>query len=443
MPTDEKKGDQTMISLIHLRKQLSDDTLDNVLRTLRCIPAKASLTEEKSRIYRLLEQFTDAFPSEPNREIALCSAPGRTEICGNHTDHQHGCVLAAAVNVDTMACAAPNGTNLIRLYSAGWPYIEVDISQLEAQAEENGTTRSLVRGVMANVHTLGFTIGGFDAVMTSDVLPGSGLSSSAAYEVLIGVIVNHLFCDDRLTALQIAQIGKYAENIYFGKPSGLMDQMASSVGGAVFIDFEREDAPVVETVAVDLAAHKYAMCIVASGADHADLTGEYAAVSEEMCQVARFFGAEYLRKVPAQQFFQAMSAVRAATSDRAVLRAVHFYEENERVRHALEALGQDRFDQFLSLVSRSGQSSWRFLQNIDPNGGAQPMAYALAAAEHALAGRGACRVHGGGFAGTIQAFVPLEMVNSFRTEMDAALFAGACSTLSIRPIGGCVLTPSL
>ena len=287
----------------------------------------------------------------------------------------------------------------------------------------------------------GHPVKGFDAYAVSDVLPGSGLSSSAACEVLLGVIVNHLFCQDAFTPVEIAQMGQGAENVYFGKPSGLMDQTASSVGGAVAIDFADPARPVVRSVAVDLNALGYALCIIDSGASHADLTGEYAAVPQEMRAVAAFFGKEVLREVSERQVLDQLPALRAQVGDRAVLRALHFFADDVRVEGEADALARKDMDAFLALVKESGRSSWEFLQNITPAGavGEQAMAVALAVAERALKGRGACRVHGGGFAGTIQAFVPLDILDAFRAETEGALGAGSCHVLSLRPVGGAVL----
>ena len=375
--------------------------------------------------------------------MTLCSAPGRTEICGNHTDHQHGRVLAGAVDLDFLACAAPNGTNTIRFQSEGWPLVEVNLDTLEPKEEEKESTASLVRGMAAQAAQRGYPVSGFDVYATSEVLPGSGLSSSAACEVLLGVIENHLFCRDELDPVTIAQMGQKAENIYFGKPSGLMDQTASSVGGAVAIDFADPAAPVVRTVAVDLAGLGYALCIIDSGASHADLTAEYAAVPQEMGAVAAYFGKQVLREVEEDQVIQALPQLRKAVGDRAVLRALHFFADDKRVKLEADALEQGDMDTFLEVVKQSGRSSWDLLQNITPIGAVkeQAMAVALTVAERALSGRGACRVHGGGFAGTIQAFVPLDLLESFRKQVEACLGEGSCHVLSIRPVGGTVLWP--
>ena len=366
------------------------------------------------------------------------SGPGRTEISGNHTDHQHGCVLAGAVDLETIAEVTLNGTNSVRVFSDGYPSIEVSLSDLYPRREEYNTTAALVRGVAAAFDQRGAALQGIDAVVHSTVLPGSGLSSSAAFEVLFGTIFNELFFGGKLSAVEIAQIGQYAENVYFGKPSGLMDQMASSVGGMVYIDFKDPAAPYVEKLDFDFAKAGHALCIIDSGANHADLTDEYAAVTRELKEVCTYFGKEVLREIPEQEFVQNIPALRGNVPDRAILRAIHFYQENRRVQKQVEALKENNFDQFLALVSESGKSSWMYLQNITPIGAVehQDVAVALAMCDLFLHGRGAYRVHGGGFAGTVQAFVPLDMLDQFKANIDASLGNGKCHVLSIRSQGG-------
>ena len=419
-----------------IRRDLASGAMDAALERLMC-GGEAG----RRRVTEVLDGFRRSFEAGEDTPVALCSAPGRTEIGGNHTDHQHGQVLAAAVDVDFLACAAPNGTNTIRFQSQGWPLVEVALDTLEPVEEEKESTAALVRGMAAQAIRQGYPVSGFDVYALSDVLPGSGLSSSAACEVLLGVIENHLFCGDELDPVTIAQMGQRAENEYFGKPSGLMDQTASSVGGAVAIDFADPAAPVVRPLAVDLTAQGYALCIIDSGASHADLTGEYAAVPQEMRAVAAFFGKEVLREVSERQVLDQLPALRAQVGDRAVLRALHFFADDARVEGEADALARKDMDAFLALVKESGRSSWELLQNITPAGavGEQAMAVALAVAERALKGRGACRVHGGGFAGTIQAFVPLDILDAFRAETEGALGAGSCHVLSLRPVGGAVL----
>lgn len=372
------------------------------------------------------------------KEIYRFSAPGRTEISGNHTDHQHGCVLAAAVNLETVAEVMLNDSEVIRVQSEGYPVVEVALNDLSVHEAEKNTTAALIRGVAAAFSQQGAKLQGFDARVRSSVLPGSGLSSSAAFEVLIGTICNELFFDKRLSAVEIAQVGQYAENVYFGKPCGLMDQTASSVGGMVFIDFHNPDSPVVERIDHDFAAAGHALCIIDSGADHADLTEEYAAIPGELKQVSTFFGKEVLRDIPEADFFAALPELRHRVPDRAILRAIHFYQENKRVQRQAQALREGDIDTFLGLVSESGRSSWMYLQNITPTGATehQDVAVTLALCDTLLQGRGAYRVHGGGFAGTVQAFVPLEMLDSFKTGIENVLGEGKCHVLSIRPQGG-------
>ncbi len=383
--------------------------------------------------------FSAAFGTMPERYF---SAPGRTEIGGNHTDHQHGRVLAAAVDLDTAAAVRPNHTGTIRLLSRGYPLCEVGLDDLMPNAAEYGTTTALIRGVAARFREMGCGIRGFDAYVESTVLPGSGLSSSAAFEVLIATVINCLFFDGSASASQIAMTGQYAENVFFGKPCGLMDQMASSVGGMVAIDFEDPAAPVIEAVDFDFAACGYALCIIDTKASHADLTDEYAAVPREMKAICAHFGKEVLRQIPEADFYAEIPALRSSCGDRAVLRAIHFYEDNARVPRQVDALKAGDFDRFLTLVSESGRSSYMYLQNVVPPGSTthQDMGIALAMCQKLLAGRGAFRVHGGGFAGTVQAFVPLDMLDAFRRGMDAVLGSGACRVLSIRPQGGVELT---
>ena len=389
-----------------------------------------------SQVKRALDEgLAAAFGVVPTHYF---SAPGRTEIGGNHTDHQRGRVLAAAVNLDTVAAVRENGTDVIRILSKGYPLCQVDLKELTPREEEINTTPALIRGVAARFAQLGCQVRGFDAYCESTVLPGSGLSSSAAYEVLIGTIINHMFFDAKVTQAEVAQIGQYAENVFFGKPCGLMDQTASAVGNLVTIDFFDKDHPVIKPVAFDFASCGHALCIIDSGADHADLTDEYAAIPGEIKAVCAHFGKEVLTQIAEAEFFAAIPVLRAKCGDRAVLRAVHFYQENARVPKQVAALEAGDFDTFLKLIKESGYSSYMYLQNVIPAGYKQhqDVAVALALCEHYLRGKGAYRVHGGGFAGTVQAFVPFEILESFRAGIDGVLGEGACHVLSIRPQGG-------
>ena len=384
---------------------------------------------------RLDAGFSAAFGGAAERYF---SAPGRTEVSGNHTDHQRGQVLAGAVNLDTVAAVRPNGTNTIRVQSKGYPLCQVCLDDLEPVAAEVNSTPALIRGVAARFVQLGCKVGGFDAYCESTVLPGSGLSSSAAFEVLIGTIVNHLFFGGKVSQPEIAQIGQYAENVFFGKPCGLMDQTASAVGGLVAIDFADKEHPDIRPVSFDFSATGHALCIIDSRADHADLTDEYAAIPGELKRVAACFGKEVITEIPEEEFYAAIPMLREQCGDRAVMRAIHEYNENRRVPQQVACLEKGDFESFLHLTRESGYSSWMYLQNVIPAGYVQQqaMAVALGLCEHYLQGRGAYRVHGGGFAGTVQAFVPFDLLDSFRAGIDAALGEGACHVLSIRPQGG-------
>ena len=368
----------------------------------------------------------------------LISAPGRTEISGNHTDHQRGCVLAAAVNLETVADVTLNGSNNICVRSEGYPETVVELDDLNIREEEKNTTAALIRGVAAAFVQRGARLEGFDAEVHSTVLPGSGLSSSAAFEVLMGTICNELFFDRKLSAVEIAQIGQYAENVYFGKPSGLMDQAASSVGGMVYIDFADPNHPQVERLDFDFEKAGHALCIIDSGADHADLTDEYAAIPRELKEICSYFGKDVLREVREEDFLQALPQLRGQVPDRAILRAIHFYQENKRVQQQKKALQEGDFDSFLHLTTQSGYSSWMYLQNISPVGATehQEVAVALAMCDILLKSRGAYRVHGGGFAGTVQAFVPMDMLEEFKSGIERVLGEGSCHVLRIRNEGG-------
>ncbi len=398
--------------------------------------APSAVSAQVQRYRRLFSGFAETFG--PCGRAAVFSAPGRTEIGGNHTDHQHGRVLAGSIDLDIIAVAAPNGEGVIRLKSEGFPMDVVELDDLEIHPEEYNRSVSILRGIAAWFARQGCRLEGFNAYTVSNVFKGSGLSSSAALEVLLGNIFNSLFHDGKCTPVQLAQIGQYAENVYFGKPSGLLDQMGSSVGGMVTIDFADNDHPVVEKIDFDFASAGHALCIIDSGADHADLTDEYAAVPGELKKVCAHFGKSVLREVPEADFYAALPALRRECGDRAVLRAIHIYDENRRVQEQIAALRRNDFPAFLAQVRLSGLSSWRYLQNVVPAGYKehQEVAVALAAAERLLNGRGACRVHGGGFAGTIQAFVPLDMLEGFKSGMEQVLGDGRCHVLSVRSVGG-------
>ncbi len=386
------------------------------------------------RIDKLLGQFHALFG---DREARVWSAPGRTEIGGNHTDHQHGKVVAASVDMDMLAAAAANGENIVRVKSDGYDMITLTLDTLTPVAGEEGTTRALIRGVCAEAAARGYAVGGFDACVTSNVLQGSGLSSSAAFEILIGAVVNGLFCGSRLTATELAIMGQAAENRFFGKPCGLMDQMASAWGGAIAIDFADPAAPVVTPVDYDFSASGHSLCMINLHSDHADLTAEYAAIPAELGAVSAHFGKKYLREVDENEFYAAIPELRREAGDRAVLRAMHIYSDNRRVEQIVEALGANDFDRFLSLVRESGRSSWVYLQNVTVCGSSreQAAAVALALCEKVLGSRGAFRIHGGGFGGTVQAFVPDDMLETFRARIEQVFGPGSCHVMHIRPVG--------
>ena len=419
-----------------LKKRMIDGAYDAELTKL--YPA-GTIDAQRKRYCRVIGEFEEFYGE--GREAGLFSAPGRTEIGGNHTDHNHGRVLAASVNLDAIAVAAKSEGTVVNVKSEGYAMDTVDISDLKPHEKEFGKSRALVRGVCSEFKRRGYNVGAFDATTASDVLSGSGLSSSAAFEVLLGTIVNHLFNDGKVSDVEIAQIAQAAENKFFGKPCGLMDQMASSVGNIITIDFADPAHPDVEPVQVDFSQAGLALCILDSGADHADLTDEYAAIPNECRAVAAVCGGEVLRDVPFDTFLAKLPECRRQCGDRAVLRAIHFYADNDRVPQQVAALREGDFDAFLQMVTASGDSSWEYLQNVIPAGYKehQEVAVTIAAAKHFLNGAGAVRVHGGGFAGTVQAFVPLEKLDAFKAEMEAILGAGKCHILSIRPEGGAVL----
>ena len=404
-----------------------------------CDPAKAQAYAD--RFARVIKGFTVTFPGNAQAEIGLYSAPGRTEIGGNHTDHQYGCVLAASVNLDAIAAAALNGTDKIRFYSEGYGMIEADLSVLEPVESEKESTLSLIRGMAALAVKKGYAVKGLDVYCTSNVLGGSGLSSSAAFETLMGVILNDIFCGNAFDAVEIAKMGQITENQYFGKPSGLMDQSASSVGGVVAIDFGDPENPKVEKIDLDLAGEGYALCIIDSKSSHADLTDAYAGIPREMKAVAATFGKTHLRGITKKQLVERTAAIRKVCGDRAFLRAMHFVLDNERAQEEAAALKAGDFASFLKIVKASGESSYMYLQNISVEGAVdhQAVGVALSLCDVLLDGRGAFRVHGGGFAGTVQAFVPLDMLDSFKAAVENAIAPDCCHVLSIRPVGGAVV----
>ncbi len=428
-----------MRSLYETKKALSDGDYDDKLMYLY-VCARNKTKKYADRYIDVIDSFVETFGDA--EDIALFSAPGRTEIGGNHTDHQHGCVLAGSVNLDIIAAARPNGTNTVRIQSRGYKMDVIDLDDLEIHEEQFDKAIALIRGVIRKFTDIGCRVRGFDAYTISNVLKGSGLSSSAAFEVLVCTIINGLFANNEVNAVEIAKFGQFAENIYYDKPSGLMDQMASSVGSVVAIDFASTEEPVVNKVELDLNKHSHALCIIDSGADHADLTNEYASIPEDMKSVAAYFGKEYLREVDEKEFMSEIKNIRKALqNDRAVLRAIHFFNDNRRAREEVSALKNDDFERFCDLVRESGRSSYMYLQNVYAASmpKQQAVSLTLALCEEFLGDRGAYRVHGGGFAGTVQAFVPFDMLDEFKMKIENILGDGMCHVLSIRPAGGCEL----
>ena len=393
--------------------------------------------DQLERYQKLADDFRAHFGREPEMFV---SAPGRTEVVGNHTDHNRGRVLAAAVNLDTVAAVAPRADGIVKLYSAGYdkPFV-VDTKELTAREDEKETTFALIRGVAAKLSMEGYAIGGFDAEVTSTVFKGSGLSSSAAFEVMLVAAFDALYNGWVIDAKKNAVISQYAENVYFGKPSGLLDQSASAAGGLVTIDFGPDD-PVVEQLSFDFGAKGYTVCVVAAGGDHGNLTDQYAAIPAEMKQVAEHMGVDCLARITAQQLEDAVPALKGNVSDRAILRAFHFVDETRRVSEAVAAIRADDVPGFFHAVIGSGESSWKLLQNLFvPGGDNQEMPLALEMSRRMLEGRGAWRIHGGGFAGTILAFVPSDMMERYAKTMDAVFGQGAACALAIRPEGAVCL----
>lgn len=387
------------------------------------------------RCGRVLADFGREFGGE--RRVVLFSAPGRTEIGGNHTDHQNGCVLAAGVELDILAVASPNPDQVVRMQSGDSPTETVPLTDLTPRKEDFSTSRALVRGVAAGFQRRGHSVGGFDFRAVSSVPQGAGLSSSAAFEVLVGGLFNCFFCQGQVDAVTVARFGQLAESDFFGKPCGLMDQLACMAGGVLFIDFHDMERPELRQVPFDPAAFGHALCIIDSGASHADMSDAYADIPAEMLAVARLLGVSRLAYADKSVFLAQLPRLRAGAGDRAVLRAWHFFNESVRARDEARALEEGRFQDFLELVRESGLSSSLLLQNAHLAGASreQGIDVALALCGELLDGRGAFRLHGGGFAGTVQAFVPHDMLAAFCLKMEAVLGRGHCHVLRIRPEG--------
>ncbi|MBR4241311.1 MAG: galactokinase [Eubacterium sp.] len=396
----------------------------------------AAVEAQKPRYVEALGTFGELFGF--NRDVCIMSAPGRTEVCGNHTDHNNGKVLAASINLDAIAVVSKNSDNILRVKSKGHKMNVVDLSDLTPNEARYGDSTTLVQGVAAGIKDLGFDVQGFDACTTSDVMGGSGLSSSAAFEVLIGTIISYLYNDGKISEVDIAKVAQYAENVFFGKPCGLLDQMASSVGTFVTIDFKSTKEPVIKKVNFDFSKSGHSLCIVDTGGSHSDLTDDYAAVREEMESVAKAMGKNVLREISYEDFFKAIPSLHGKVNDRALLRAIHFYNENRRVDAAVECLENGDFEGFKDIIIESGLSSFTLNQNVftPKNPTEQKLSLALAISEEILKGRGAWRVHGGGFAGTIQAFVPNDLLETYKKRMEDVFGEGKCYVLIIRPVGG-------
>lgn len=432
-----------MANAVQLVEQLKRGDFDNALCRLYGEDPNV-LSKQRERYAKAVKEFEKHF--DGTRELRLYSAPGRTEIGGNHTDHNHGVVMAAAVDLDMVAVVAQNNSTQVNIYSQNFERTDsVDVSCLTPQEEEKGSSPSLIRGIAARIVELGGKVGGFDAYTTSDVLRGSGLSSSAAFEVLVGEIFNAEFNDGRFSAVDNAKIGQYAENVFFDKPCGLMDQTACAVGSAITIDFKEPASPVVDKIPFDIAKHGFCLCITDTKGSHADLTDDYAAIRREMESVAEFLGKKVLRDVDEEVFFSKIAEIREKLGDRAVLRAIHFFADCKRAKALYEAVADDRFDDFLHLIVDGGHSSFEYNQNAysikKPE--EQGVALGVALSQRVLADRGAWRLQGGGFAGTIQAFVPKDLLEQYRATLEGVFGKGSCYVLNVRNYGAIQVTQDL
>ena len=421
-----------MANLNTVRNEITSGAFDERLARLY----GADTEKARARFLHITHLFEEKFGDR--EDIRFFSAPGRTEVCGNHTDHNHGQVLAAAINLDAVACAVKTDDHFIRVYSENYPGDIIDINILEPQMNEVEKSASLVRGVAARFRELGYNIGGIDCVTVNNVLKGSGMSSSASFEVLVGTMLNYLYNDGRISPVEIAQIAQFSENKFFGKPCGLMDQMACSVGSFVQIDFCDPANPVINPVEFDFASCGHSLCIVDTRADHADLTDDYAAIRREMEAVAGYFGKSCLREITEADVLASVAGIKEKLGERPLLRAIHFFEDNKRVEKEAEALRNGDFETFKAMTIASGYSSYMYNQNVFSSSAplSQPVSLALAISEVVLKGKGAWRVHGGGFAGTIQAFVPDCLLEEYKNSMEAVFGEGSCYILAIRPFGG-------
>ena len=413
---------------------INDGTYDENLKAVYV--TDEAVQSQKPRYVETLNDFGELFGYD--REVNIMSAPGRTEVCGNHTDHNNGKVLAASINLDAIAVVSKNDDNIIRVKSKGHKMNVVDLNDLVPNEANFGSSTTLVQGVAATIKNLGYTVAGFDACTTSDVMGGSGLSSSAAFEVLLGSVLSYMFNDGKISAVEIAKVAQYSENVFFGKPCGLLDQMASSVGTFVTIDFKSTKDPVIKKIDFDFSKSGHSLCIVDTHGNHSDLTDDYAAVRTEMESVAQALGKNVLREVSYEEFFAALPELTGRVNDRAILRAIHFFNENKRVEKAVKCLESNDFEGFKQVIIDSGRSSFMLNQNVytPKNPTEQKLSLALAISKELLDGKGAWRVHGGGFAGTIQAFVPNDMLDTYKKTIEGVFGEGSCHVLIIRPVGG-------
>lgn len=418
-----------------LIEKLQNGNFDNVIAKL--YPNK-DVKERASRIIALAEQFKELYGE---KEVTLFSVPGRTELSGNHTDHNNGCVLAGSVDIDIISIAAKNELPVVHIKSAGYREDTIDISAPNADTVRKGSSAALISGIADYFLKNGKKVGGFYSCSTSDVMTGSGLSSSAAFEVICALIFSVFYNDNSMSAMELAKAGKYAENVFFGKPCGLMDQAACATGGCIWIDFENGNEPNTEKIEFDIDKHGFALCVVNTGGNHADLTDDYASVPEEMRSVASLMGKQTLRECDEADFMGRISYMRSIVGDRAIMRAIHFFAENKRVNAQKAALKNESFEEYLSLVRASGSSSFKFLQNVytNKNISEQGISLALAITE----GMGyTCRVHGGGFAGTIQAYIPKNEVPEYKKAIENVFGENSCQVYTIRPYGAAVVTES-
>lgn len=412
-------------------KEIQEGSYNDILKVVYIDENR--IEKQPQRYVAAIEKFISLYGDQ---EIEIYSTPGRSEVSGNHTDHQNGEVLAAAINLDIIAVVSKN--DVVKVLSDDYDLEPISLDDLSKNENEVGTSEGLMRGVLARFKELGYAIGGFNGYMTSDVLQGSGLSSSAAFEVMIGTILSGLYNEMKVDPVVIGQVGQYSENVYFGKPCGLMDQSACSVGSLIHIDFKDNSKPVVEKVDVEFSSFKHSLCIVDVHASHADLTDDYAAIPYEMKKVANYFNQEALREVDKDDFYLNLPKIREILGDRAVLRAMHLFEENKRVDQQVKALEEGDFDTFKKLIKESGDSSFKYLQNVYSSHDLtnQSVSIGLAISDISLGDKGVSRVHGGGFAGTIQAFVPNDIVSMYKKNMEHVFGEGACHVLKVRPYGG-------